>query len=102
MCRRLTTWTTPRSRSAKSLGRFLVEVTPSNAARFEESMASCPTAHAGTVLAAPEVRLVNAAGVPVILTSLDHVGRSWARVILSKRAALCQKPAAQRTASIGR
>jgi phosphoribosylformylglycinamidine synthase II len=62
---------------AESSGRFLIEVAPQRAQRFEEILQDCPYARIGSVAADSTLRIRGLAGDIVIQGSIEAMRRAW-------------------------
>ena len=62
---------------SETSGRFLVEITPADAATFEEGMAGHPCACLGRVLAGEAFRILGLAGQAVVSCAVDDLVRAW-------------------------
>jgi len=62
---------------SESLGRFLVEVRPQDAAEFEACLAGLPCAHAGDVRQDGGFMLLGLDGRPVVEAALPALAQAW-------------------------
>jgi phosphoribosylformylglycinamidine synthase len=62
---------------SESLSRFIVEVTPQDAAAFEACFAALPWARAGRVTADDSLRLFGLDGQPFVEATLAEVEHAW-------------------------
>ncbi len=62
---------------SESNSRYLVEVAPEDAARFEEALANLPCARLGTVTTDPSLRLVGLEGETALSLTAEALHRAW-------------------------
>jgi phosphoribosylformylglycinamidine synthase len=62
---------------SESLGRFLIEVQPDNAARFEAQMAGYPVSVVGQVRSDGAITITGLDAAPFITTDVSSVTRAW-------------------------
>ena len=62
---------------SESLGRFLVEITPENAAAFEEKLAGFPIARVGVVNETGRLVIQGTTGQPIIDSSAAELEKAW-------------------------